>query len=45
MKNNTNNEVNEVVEWTYADTAKEMAKIMPDFDWDAWKNEMKEGDL
>ena len=31
-------------DWTYADTAKIMAEIMPDFDWDAWKDEMKESE-
>ena len=31
-------------EVTYADTAKVMAQIMPDFDWDAWKDEMKENE-
>lgn len=25
--------------------AREMAEMFPDFDWDAWKDEMKEGDL
>lgn len=30
---------------TYACTAKTMAQIFPDFDWDAWKDEMKEADL
>jgi hypothetical protein len=27
---------------TYADTARVMAEILPDFDWDAWKDEAKE---
>ena len=47
MKNNniTVNELNEATQWTYADTAKAMAEIMPDFDWDSWKDEMKEGSL
>jgi hypothetical protein len=37
---------------TYADTARVMAMIAPDFgahcdgfDWDSWKDEMKERDL
>lgn len=30
---------------TWADTARLMAEIDPDFDWDAWKDEMKESDL
>lgn len=30
---------------TYAYTARIMADICPDFDWDAWKDEMKEGAL
>jgi hypothetical protein len=25
--------------------AREMADLFPDFDWDAWKDEIKEGDL
>jgi hypothetical protein len=29
---------------TYAATARTMAAIFPDFDWDAWKDEMKERD-
>lgn len=29
---------------TYAYTAMVMAKICPDFDWDAWKDEMKESE-
>jgi hypothetical protein len=31
--------------WTYADTAQVMANLMPNFDWDTWKDEMKESDL
>lgn len=31
--------------WTYADTAQVMADLMPDFDWDSWKDEMKEQDI
>lgn len=31
-------------ELTYAATANVMAEIMPDFDWDAWKDEMKESE-
>lgn len=27
---------------TYADTARFMAEIFPDYDWDTWKDEMKE---
>jgi hypothetical protein len=27
---------------TYAYTARQMAQMFPDFDWDAWKDEMKE---
>lgn len=27
---------------TYASTARLMAEICPDFDWDAWKDDMKE---
>lgn len=27
---------------TYAATARMMAEIFPDFDWDAWKDEMKD---
>lgn len=27
---------------TYAFTARMMAEVFPDFDWDAWKDEMKE---
>jgi hypothetical protein len=30
---------------TYAYTARVMAELMPDFDWDAWKDEQKEGGL
>ena len=30
---------------SYAETARAMADIFPDFDWDAWKDEMKEGAL
>lgn len=30
---------------TYAYTARLLASIMPDEDWDAWKDEMKERDL
>ena len=30
---------------TYADTARIMAGILPDFDWDDWKDQMKEQDL
>ncbi len=30
---------------TYAYTARMMAEIMPEYDWDAWKDEMKERDL
>lgn len=29
---------------SWAETAREMARIYPDFDWDAWKDEQKEGD-
>jgi hypothetical protein len=31
--------------WKYADTARVMATIVPGFDWDSWKDEMKERDL
>lgn len=27
---------------TYAFTAMVMARMMPDYDWDAWKDEMKD---
>lgn len=27
---------------TYAETARIMAEMFPDFDWDAWKDEAKE---
>lgn len=30
---------------SYAATARAMAAIMPEFDWDAWKDEMKEGGM
>ena len=30
---------------SYAATAREMAKLFPDFDWDNWKDEMKEGEF
>lgn len=30
---------------TWADIARFMAEEFPDEDWDAWKDEMKEGDL
>ncbi len=30
---------------SWAETAREMAKMFPDEDWDAWKEEMKEQDL
>jgi hypothetical protein len=28
---------------SWAETAREMARMYPDMDWDAWKDEMKEG--
>lgn len=28
---------------SYAETARAMAELFPDFDWDAWKDEMKDG--
>lgn len=30
---------------TYAYTARLMAEIFPGYDWDQWKDEMKEADL
>lgn len=30
---------------TYAYTARLLAELMPEEDWDAWKDEMKERDL
>lgn len=30
---------------SWAETARLMASIDPDYDWDAWKDEMKEGDF
>ena len=32
---------------SWAETARMMAQMFPDdgFDWDAWKDQMKEGDL
>ncbi len=29
---------------SWADVAREMSKMFPDEDWDAWKDQMKEGD-
>ena len=36
---------NEPQPGTWAFTAREMAKLEPDFDWDAWKDEMKEQEM
>ena len=30
---------------TWAYTARAMAEVFPDFDWDAWKDEMKDREL
>lgn len=29
---------------SYAETARFMSSMFPDFDWDAWKDEMKDRD-
>lgn len=45
MDNNTPSEPILPEPGTYAYTARVMAEIMPDFDWDAWKDEQKEAGL
>lgn len=35
-------EANQPPPGTWADVARGMANIFPDFDWDSWKDEMKE---